>query len=265
MKQAILAVSFGTSYPDTLENTIAATEQTLAGAFPDWEVRRAFTSDRIIKKLRQHDGLQIDNVTQAMDRLQAEGFTHVAVQPTYVVYGDEYEKLLAQLEPYRLRMQVSVGMPLLHAASDYTAVADALLIWLSRPQPDEALILVGHGTAHSANAAYTRLEDLLRAKDGRIWVAMVRGDPPLDSVKRKLAENPAIRKVTLVPLMLVAGHHARKDMADGAESWKKDGYEVRCVLQGLGQCPAIRTLFAAHCREAVAGLTDTITAKGGRI
>ena len=34
--------------------------------------------------------------------------------------------MLAQLEPYRLRMQVSVGMPLLHAESDYTAVADVI-------------------------------------------------------------------------------------------------------------------------------------------
>ena len=44
MKKAILAVSFGTTYPDTLRQTIAATEQALAEAFPDWEVRRAFTS-----------------------------------------------------------------------------------------------------------------------------------------------------------------------------------------------------------------------------
>ena len=117
MKQAILAVSFGTSYPDTLEKTIAATERALAAAFPDWEVRRAFTSGMIIRKLCQRDGVQIDNVAQAMSRLEAEGCTHVAVQSTHVMHGDEYEKMLAQLEPYRLRMQVSVGMPLLHAES----------------------------------------------------------------------------------------------------------------------------------------------------
>ena len=64
MKKAILAVSFGTSYPDTLEQTIAATEQTLAQAFPDWEVRRAFTSGMIINKLRQRDGVEIDNVAR---------------------------------------------------------------------------------------------------------------------------------------------------------------------------------------------------------
>ena len=134
MKKAILVVSFGTSYPDTLEKTIAATENALAAAFPDWEVRRAFTSGMIIRKLHQRDGVQIDNVDQAMRRLEAEGFTHVAVQSTHVMHGDEYEKMLAQLEPYRLRMQVRVGMPLLHAESDYTAVADALSGWLPNPR-----------------------------------------------------------------------------------------------------------------------------------
>ncbi len=255
MKQAILAVSFGTSYPDTLEKTIAATEQALAAAFPDWEVRRAFTSGMIINKLRQRDGVEIDNVARAMDRLEAEGFTHVAVQSTHVMHGEEYEKMLAQLEPYRLRMQVSVGMPLLHAESDYTAVADALLGWLPQPQPDEALILMGHGTAHFANSAYAQMEHMLQAKCERIWVATVEGYPTLDSVRQQLAKKSAIRKVTLAPFMLVAGDHARNDMAGGEDSWKAEleaeGYEVRCVLRGLGQCPAIRALFADHCREAV--------------
>ena len=52
MKKAILAVSFGTSYRDTLQRTIAATEEMLGKTFPDWEVRRAFTSGMIIRKLQ---------------------------------------------------------------------------------------------------------------------------------------------------------------------------------------------------------------------
>ena len=43
MKKAILVVSFGTSYQDTLEKTILATEKDIARAFPGWEIRRAFT------------------------------------------------------------------------------------------------------------------------------------------------------------------------------------------------------------------------------
>ena len=48
IEKELLAVSFGTSYPDSRRLTIGAIEERLAQAFPDFEVRRAFTSQIII-------------------------------------------------------------------------------------------------------------------------------------------------------------------------------------------------------------------------
>lgn len=258
MKKAILAVSFGTSYPDTLRKTIAATEQALAEAFPGWEVRRAFTSGMIIRKLKERDGVEIENVSQAMDRLEQEGYTHVAVQSTHVMHGEEYEKMLSQLEPYRLRMQISVGMPLLHSEGDYTSVAQALLNWLPPLDADEALVLMGHGTTHFANSAYAQMEHMLQGLCDRVYLATVEGYPALDSVERQLAKRPEIRRLMLAPFMLVAGDHAQNDMSGDEDSWaeqlKNAGYPVRCILKGLGECPAIRALFVEHCRQAVEAL-----------
>lgn len=258
MKKAILAVSFGTSYPDTLRQTIEATEQTLAQAFPGWEVFRAFTSGMIIRKLRQRDGVEIETVAQAMQRLEAEGYTHVAVQSTHVMHGEEYEKMLSQLEPFRMRMQVSVGMPLLHEEADYAAVAEALLNWLPPLEGDEALVLMGHGTTHFANSAYAQMEHMLQQRCDRVFLATVEGYPTLDSVERQLAKRPEIRRLMLAPFMLVAGDHARNDMSGDEDSWASQlqnaGYPVRCVLKGLGECPAVRMLFAEHCRRAVENL-----------
>ena len=264
MKQAILAVSFGTTYPDTLEKTIAATEAALAEAYPGWPVYRAFTSGMILKKLRQRDGVEIDNVAQAMARLEREGYTQVAVQSTHVMHGEEYEKMLAQLEPYKLTMEIAVGAPLLHAQSDYEAVADALLSWLPLPADGEALVLMGHGTAHFANSAYAQMEHVLQSRCPRIYIATVEGYPTLDSVAEQLQRQPEIRRLTLAPFMLVAGDHARNDMAGGEDSWKETleakGYEVRCILQGLGECPAIQKLFVAHCGGAMERLR-----RGGKL
>lgn len=258
MKKAILAVSFGTSYPDTLRKTIAATEQALAEAFPGWEVRRAFTSGMIIRKLKERDGVEIENVSQAMDRLEQEGYTHVAVQSTHVMHGEEYEKMLSQLEPYRLRMQISVGMPLLHSEGDYTSVAQALLNWLPPLDADEALVLMGHGTTHFANSAYAQMEHMLQGLCDRVYLATVEGYPALDSVQRQLAKRPEIRRLMLAPFMLVAGDHAQNDMSGDEDSWaeqlKNAGYPVRCILKGLGECPAIRALFVEHCHQAVEAL-----------
>lgn len=255
MKKAILSVSFGTSYPDTLLKTIAATEQALADAFPGWEVRRAFTSGMIIRKLRERDGVEIENVTQAMHRLEDEGYTHVAVQSTHVMHGEEYEKMLSQLEPFRLRMKISVGMPLLHSEEDYASVAQALLEWLPALDEDEALVLMGHGTTHFANSAYAQMEHMLQARCDRVYLATVEGYPTLESVQRQLAKRTQIRRLMLAPFMLVAGDHARNDMSGEEDSWaeqlRKAGYVVRCILQGLGECPAVRALFVEHCRQAM--------------
>ena len=258
MKKAILVVSFGTSYQDTLEKTIQATEQAIGDSFPGWEVRRAFTSGMILKKLRTRDNLAIDNVTQAMARLEKEGYTHIAVQPTHVMHGEEYEKLLSQLEPYRRRLQVTVGEPLLDKQEDYEAVSDALLQWLPVPGPQEALVLMGHGTPHFANSAYGQLEQNLQDRCGRVFVGTVEGYPTLERVIAQLHSHPEIQKITLAPFMLVAGDHARNDMAGDDDSWKcqleAEGYSVTCLLQGLGECPAIRQLFVRHCAQAVEAL-----------
>ena len=188
----------------------------------------------------------------------------MAVQSTHVMHGEEYEKMLAQLEPYKLTMEIAVGAPLLHAQSDYEAVADALLSWLPLPADGEALVLMGHGTAHFANSAYAQMEHVLQSRCPRIYIATVEGYPTLDSVAEQLQRQPEIRRLTLAPFMLVAGDHARNDMAGGEDSWKETleakGYEVTCILKGLGECPDIQKLFVAHCGEAMERLR-----RGGKL
>ena len=126
-ERAVLAVSFGTSHRDTLEKNIAAIEAELAAAFPERAVRRAFTSGMILRKLAG-EGTHIDNVPQALERLLAGGCTDVVVQPTHVMNGEEYHKLLTQAEPYRARFaRMAFGRPLLTAAEDYAALGRALM------------------------------------------------------------------------------------------------------------------------------------------
>ena len=84
-RQAILVVSFGTSYNDSREKTIGAVERAVAEAFPAYEVRRAFTSQRIIDKLKKRDQRSIDNLKEALDRAAADGIKSLIVQPTHLM------------------------------------------------------------------------------------------------------------------------------------------------------------------------------------
>ena len=256
-KKAILAVSFGTSYHDTLERTIGAIEQALAAVFPDRMLLRAFTSGMICRKLRERDGVDIPSPARALEQLLDEGVTDVVIQPTHVINGAEYDKLMDQAAPFREKFaRLTVGAPLLTSIEDYQAVADAILEQLPGQQPDTTQVFMGHGTEHYVNPSYTLLEDLFHDMGRKdIIIGTVEGYPGLEQVLRRLSERPEVKKVRLHPLMVVAGDHARNDLAgEEPDSWKSvlqdAGYQAACDLRGLGEFPGIRRLFAQHARQA---------------
>lgn len=262
MNQAMLVVSFGTSHKDTREKNITAIERQLEEAFPQYVIRRAFTSGIIMNILRRRDGIEIDDVPMALEKLAKEGFRRLVIQPTHVINGEEYEKLKAQAQPWLDRFEkVVFGAPLLTTPEDYQKAAQAVAERFA-PAGDEALVLMGHGTAHHANSAYPAMDYTFKELGWKnIFVGTVEGYPEIDSVLRQVKEL-GCRRVTLAPLMLVAGDHAVNDMqGDDPDSWKnlfgREGYEVTCVVQGLGELSAIRRLYAEHAAQAVAELEET--------
>ena len=68
-----MVVSFGTSYNDNRRMTVGAIEDAIEKAFPDYSVRRAFTSQIIIDHVKSRDNEIIDNVTEALDRAEKNG------------------------------------------------------------------------------------------------------------------------------------------------------------------------------------------------
>ena len=193
-KKAILAVSFGTSHQDTLERNIAAIERDLAAAFPHRTLRRAFTSGMILRKLAREEGLELDDVPAALERLAGEGYTDVVIQPTHVMNGEEYHKLARQAQPFRERFaRLSLGAPLLTTAEDYQALARALMEVLPPQKPERAVLYMGHGSEHQANSAYALMEytfhDLGRAD---VVIGTVEGYPGFAEVCRRLEETPYV-------------------------------------------------------------------------
>jgi len=254
-KQAVLVVSFGTSYSQTCEKNIGAIEKDIGAAFPGWEVRRAFTSGMIIKKLRDRDGVSVDTVEEALERLAADGFQSVVCQPTHIINGEEYDDLRSGISKYAGRFEsLALGTPLLTTTQDYRLLAQAV----SRahlPQSDTSFCLMGHGTRHFSDSAYAafdyHLKDLGR---GDIFVGTVEGYPDVNTLLEQVAWRGSGR-IVLAPLMVVSGDHAVNDMVGSEEdSWKSRfesaGYDVEVVLKGLGEYPEIRALYVRHAREA---------------
>lgn len=259
-KPVLLVVSFGTSYNESRDATIGAVEQALAAAYPAYEVRRAFTSQIIIDILKEREGLEIDNVEQALDRLVADGVKELVVQPTHIMSGYEYDDLIAALEDYEDKFDsVKVGAPLLTSDEDYDAVVRALAEETAEYNVEgTAITFMGHGTEHEANAAYAKLQQKFRdAGYTNYYVGTVEGKPLVEDVLEQIRATDTGR-VVLLPLMVVAGDHATNDMAGDEEgSWKdvftKAGYEVECVLKGLGQYEGAQEIYVAHAGDAING------------
>ena len=73
-KAALLLVHFGTTYAETQERTIDAINAKAAEAFPELDVREAWTSRIVIRKLKGR-GIEKQTPLEALLRLRAEGYT----------------------------------------------------------------------------------------------------------------------------------------------------------------------------------------------
>ena len=257
----LLVVSFGTSYNDSRRLTVGAIENAMEEAFPDYSVRRGFTSQIIIDHVNKRDGEKIDNVTEALDRAVENKVKTLVVQPTHLMNGLEYNDLKDELAGYSDSFEkIVLGEPLLTSDDDFQKVMNAIVDATKEYDDGEtAICFMGHGTEADSNSVYTKMQETLKAADyDNYFVGTVEATPSLDDVIAAVKAG-GYKKVVLRPLMIVAGDHANNDMAgDEDGSWKtefeKAGFEVTTVVEGLGSVQAIQDLFVAHAQAAIDSL-----------
>ena len=254
----LLVVSFGTSFNDSRRLTIGAIEDALEKAFPDYSVRRGFTANIIIDHVNRRDGILIDDVDAALTRAVDNGVKNLVVQPTHLMNGLEYNDVVDAVAQYSDAFEnVVFGEPLLTSDDDFKRVEQAIVDWTKEYDDGEtAICFMGHGTEAESNGVYQKMQDLLTA-DGyeNYFVGTVEATPSLDDVLAKVQAGE-YKKVILEPLMVVAGDHANNDMAgDEEDSWKSvfegAGYEVECLLRGLGENEDIRQIYVEHAQAAI--------------
>ncbi len=251
-KVGILLVAFGSSEASaqvSFENIAKKTKT----AYPDIPVRWAYTSTIIRKKLAKQ-GKQLDSPEVALAKMQDEDFTHVAVQSLHTIGGDEYHDLRRTVGAFKIMggfQRIILGYPLLATQKDMERAVDAVLENIpSERKPDEAVVLMGHGTHHPSNAFYAALMFQLQLKDPNVFVGTVEGYPEVDLIEELLLKNK-IKKTYLIPFMSVAGDHAKNDMAgDEDDSWKsiltKAGIECVPVLKGTAEFDSFVDIWVDH-------------------
>lgn len=256
-KKAILVVSFGTSINEAREKTIDKIEEDFRRAFPDYAIYRAWTSKMIIRKILKRDGIRIMTVTDAMEKMAADGIQEVIVQPTHILNGVENDIMIEEAGCFANQFErIRFGNALLSSTADNLAVISAIKKEFPEIPSNEALVFMGHGTVHFTNTVYAALDFTLKDYwHNNIFMGTVEAYPSIDTMVKMVNELKP-EKVHLAPFMIVAGDHAINDMAgDEEDSWRrifeKEGYDVVCHLKGIGEYPAIRRIFIDHAREAM--------------
>lgn len=262
-KEAILLVSFGTTYPETRKETIGELEKEFKNKYPDFKVVTAFTSRIIMRRIKEKEGIIYDNPSEALTKLKKEGYTHVLVQGSHIMNAVESETLKKEIEGYQGDFKVlRMSTPLLTNVTDYKEVVKALKPTYKNLKEKEAAVFIGHGTHHPGNSAYSMLEHVFHQEGVKnVFLGTVEGYPALDDVIASLKEAK-IKKVELYPFMIVAGDHAHNDIAgDMKEELEKNGFIVEAHLVGLGEYKGIREIYVEHTEFALTHKEENMLVK----
>lgn len=279
-EKEILVVSFGTSYNDSRAKDIGGIESYLAKQFPDYSVRRAFTSQIIMNHILARDGEKIDNVEQALERAKKNGVKELIVQPTHLMQGKEYDELKETLDKHKADFaKVALAEPLLgevgKTADEVNADKEQVATLLVQAavtdggfesdqkaaQEGVAFVFLGHGTSHTAAITYSEMQTAMRKLGyNNVFIGTVEGEPEETAVDAVIeaVKKAGYKKVTIRPMMVVAGDHAHNDMA-GAEddSWvqkfvaSKNFDRVETQILGMGGIADIEKVYAAHTQAAI--------------
>jgi sirohydrochlorin cobaltochelatase len=159
--------------------------------------------------------------------LESKGPIPVLVQSLHVIAGDEFDRMREKLETFAKRRETSVRIsgPLLGGPDDTPGVARALAQSLEALEPDEAVVLMGHGTTHEAQDLYRILAQSLKDMLPRACLGVLEAADPADTLSiQAIAQDlhkRGVRSARLIPFLTVAGRHAHKDLAgDQPGSWK---------------------------------------------
>lgn len=257
-KPGILLAAFGTAVPEARQG-YERFEADLRRRYPNIAVAWAYTAHKVRKKLAER-GMNHDSLGVALSRLYDQGVTHLAVQSLHTTPGVEYEWTLAQsrafAHPRKGFESLCVGGPLLVDDQGLRSALAALPFLIPKERkPGEAVVLIGHGTYHQAQARYLDLERAARRDDKLLFMGTLMGRPGLEEVRDALL-RAGVRKAWLTPFMAVAGHHVREEICGpDPDSWQvrldEAGIACESVCAGTLECTAMAAIWRANLEKAL--------------
>jgi len=287
-KPAIVLAAFGTTEVGALKS-ILNVKARIAAAFPGYDVHLAFTSNIIRgiwhkragdRNFRQKNPAvpqeiyQVANPLTTLANIQEGGPRLILVQSLHITQGEEFGDLknivgqLAGIKTMKASLNpfpwLGLGEPALgDGGADYLAAAAQALAPLAEEAKKKGavLVLMGHGNENLEVAAYKKFEQAMQKIYGpEVALGLVEGQPGFEDALKEV-ERTGQKTVLLAPLMLVAGDHAKNDMAGSEDdSWasqfKAKGYTVLTHMEGLGSNNAWADIYVEHLKDVEKKMPD---------
>ncbi|MBW1706029.1 MAG: sirohydrochlorin cobaltochelatase [Deltaproteobacteria bacterium] len=250
MKIPIVITAFGTT-TRALE-TYSFMNESISELFFDHEIMWAYSSRMVKDWIKERRNIELKHPHQILAELKERGHQWAVVQSLHLLAGHEFYRLIEEVNQDPVR--TSVGLPLLSDPEDYNALVQELGNGFADLEK-EAVILVGHGTDHPIWSSYVALQHMFCEMFGpNIYMGVVEGYPPRDKIVESVMKS-GIKRVRLVPFMLVAGTHFQEDLTGEKDSWKiafeEKGISVSIETKGLGYNQGIVDIFCKHIQDAL--------------
>ncbi|MCD6508340.1 sirohydrochlorin cobaltochelatase [Candidatus Poribacteria bacterium] len=244
----IVLCAFGTSTEAMA--TYDHIDEVIRSRYPDNDIRWAFTSEGVIRKLRGR-GIACYTLPEVYEILRREGKTEVLVQSLHIMPGQEFHEKIVMVPAKGLN--VKYGLPLLSEDDDFERLFKALEPRFP-PEEEAVTILCAHGNKRRPefNAPFLRLDSYIRGRRKNTFVATVDGPPGTESAFSD-AKAAGVGRVHFVPLMLVAGRHIMEDvMGEGENSWKNQLSPMKATVEeGLGYNDDVIEIYIEHIGKAL--------------
>jgi sirohydrochlorin cobaltochelatase len=243
---AIVLVAFGSTAAQTVK-TYEKIEQSFKKAFPQLNISWAYTSEIVIKKLRD-SGKKINNVDEAIKELVNKGNKSIILQSLHIMPGEEYLSITKQDSTAK----IAIGEPLLASDNDIQIVAQILIPLLKGDTPT---VVAAHGNSKypELNKPLHQIASILERECPNSVLCTVEGPPGIEPMEKISASVKKLNIVNFLPFMLIAGVHVQEDLTGpDSSSWKNIlGVTNVNLLKPLGDIPKIHDIFISHCKNAL--------------
>ena len=214
-KRAIVLACFGSVIE---QQKYLDLESSIVEKFPDCDVFVSFSSRMVIKLLKKKKNEEYKNLPQTLADIDMLGYKHVSVVSINIFPTDEHEVLKKIVDGFKhfSLANISCTNALLTKTKETTAFLKDLNEQISKD--DTANLYVIHGTPRLDTIGIDSISysaSFLELISENNFTCSLEGAFPyfeINDVIKSRIEKLGLKKVQVVPLLLVSGNHYIEDM-----------------------------------------------------